>query len=174
MPKLTLVAVLAGLTLSGCDSPNPMAIPDGSAREPEAAPTSGLKIENAILTISNLAQTTVTELGADEFNFLFLWVNDLGLFVIGVDGPTFAEEAGSFAGKTLEFSCAGTDVSFVNETRAILNGGENRPALVTFFRNFNMGSSDERPPDLVLGVVEVFKQIPGFEERNLPPESCSH
>jgi len=136
--------------------------------------TPGLLIENASLSISGSEhETTIQRLSGDSFTFFFIWVKDKGLFLVSIDGPHFAEVAGEFSGKMLRFSCAGTDVVVENESLPLLSDNMERPALVSFFSNYRLFSADVRPSDLVLGLADELRQIPGFENRNLPPEGCS-
>ncbi len=175
-----LVIFLAGIlvvTLSGCDSSLPVGL-DGSQpmqarRVVITRPAPGLTIADASLTISSLDfTTTISHLASDPFTFLFLWVKDTGLFLVSLDRLPFAEEAGQFSNKVLKISCAGIEVVFENSIQPLLSDDVERPVFVAFFSYYYLFEPDVREPDLILGLADEFAQIPGFEHRNLPPESC--
>ena len=172
-----LLACVVLMTQSGCDTVLPVQVEDSRPLQARRVninqPAPGFTIADASLTISALDYvTTISHLTSDSFTFLFLWVKDNGLFVVSLDGPHFAEEAGQFSKKVLQFSCAGIDVVFENSKEPLFSDNRERSALVTYFPNYVLFVSDVRLPNLVLGLADEFTQIPGFDHRNLPPESC--
>ncbi len=165
MPNSAIALLIACLLLMGCDRPGLESDPALTAfevDEPADSDRTGLVLFEADLKINGETTGRPLNLADETFTYLFVYLKDIGLFMISTIpfGPT--EKAGEFAGNTIRVEMAGIEIEFVSRASHILTDKKDRPAWVEFNPGFEMFGPGIRVADVVVGLADNRSQIPGF------------
>ncbi|MDX1429388.1 MAG: hypothetical protein R3282_03825 [Rhodothermales bacterium] len=166
--RIAVASLLAILTLVGCNRPDVFL---GAEEEPTSSGNSGnpaaswqpaFELRDASLKVNGHLTGGPINLADETFTYLFVYLDSDGLFMISTEPFGPAREGGAFVRRTLTIDHGGVVMEFESQSD-ILDDPQARTAWVEFIPDFHMFAPGTQPADIVIGLADSRKQIPGFD-----------
>ncbi|MDX1430397.1 MAG: hypothetical protein R3282_08920 [Rhodothermales bacterium] len=166
--RIAVAALLAAMTMVGCNRPDVFLgaekepTSSGSSSNPSASWQPAFELRDASLKVNGHLTSGPINLADETFTYLFVYLDSDGLFMISTEpfGPT--QEGGVFVGRRLTIEHEGVVMEFESQSD-ILDDPQARTAWVEFTPDFEMFAPGTQPADIVIGLADSRKQIPGFD-----------
>ena len=168
-----LIVCLAGTLLFGCDggasllAPAPGTQPiRGQAVLQAAAPRPDIHLEQATLAVNGeVLMEERLNLSDEGFGFFFLYLKEGDLFIIGTQPVHIASGVGQFRQNELHVEVNGFTLSLTTQASHFFSDGVDRDAYTVHLSDYALFAPGVPPADAVVGLVDVFGQIPGWDGR---------
>ncbi len=123
----------------------------------------GFELKQATLEVNGSIFTRGLTLSDESFTFFYLFLKNGGLFIVMIEPVHISIEAGTFKGNELHLELNDYRIKLISQGEHILSDAVDRKAYVVHIPEFTMFEQGIKPADLVVGLADDFKQIPGFD-----------
>jgi len=158
LQTICLIGVAAGLACAslGCTRAD-LVEPDARLFD-DASDALGIEMIDAAFWVNGTLRSSRVNLESDSFEFLFVYLQHSGLFIVTLEPNDATIEAGRFVNRQLAFETGGVRVVLESQGGHIFSDAIDRVAHVEFIPGLNIAQAGID----IVGLAQFRSHIPGL------------